>query len=103
MSRSFRQKADLSAQTYSPCSRSRSRHSVWDPRPPDNVLAVVLTAHPCFVQINPRVSLSMIVKSWAILGTLALSFYIAFFAATNFLVRPTAHSFLFDAVTVATA
>ena len=28
----------------------------------------------------------MIVKSWVILGTLALSFYVAFFAATNFAV-----------------
>ena len=37
-------------------------------------------------QINPRVSLSMIVKSWVILGTLAMSFYVAFFGTTSFLV-----------------
>ena len=49
--------------------------------------AVALNTRCCAAQINPRVSLSMIVKSWAILGTLGLSFYIAFFAAANFLVR----------------
>jgi hypothetical protein len=53
-------------------------------------LSVVLTGNRFYVQINPRVSISMIVKSWAILGTLAVSFYVAFFAATNFLVRATA-------------
>ena len=40
-------------------------------------------------QINPRVSLSMIVKSWVILGTLAMSFYVAFFGTTSFLVSST--------------
>ncbi len=32
----------------------------------------------------------MIVKSWVILGTLAMSFYIAFFGTTSFLVSNTA-------------
>lgn len=39
------------------------------------------------MQINPRISASMVIKSMLILGTVATSFYGAFFGFQSFAVR----------------